>query len=744
MQLFNRDGAHVSATLSGNIAVGSGATFRDLFDCQIEINHCIFCAMYTQNGYYANGKGYVLEFICDRQLSSADYSVSYEEKNSTTGDTTQRTFSLSQIGIGSFTNNMNATNAVRVAISSVDITKANATATERQLWRYRFSNVQQMVGGSNNMPVQTNFILSIDGAPCILCDANYENPQYTYTNHCYGQYLGFSSGTPRLELSGYYYEQSAWDSWVSSSVGNAGDYGNFGLAQLVWLWVQANGNLNTDFDIDTPFNPLPTDFYIAVNAYSNHADAGQQTIDFTWSPQNIEELNIDLSNVQLHFDFFMTGGYDWETSVAYSENSFSTSYKTLLENLEIPWYRNVLNKLPLPSQEINTTISVLIWWSDPTGNAGKCRYEIKYDGTNSITVDKMQDETSGYWTYLTADDNDPNQPYDGDPNPYDDLSGFGGGTDAVNGSALLTTSYALSVSGAHDFGNWLWGTGLDLSQLKMVVNNPIENIVSCKLFPFSLSGTASTVKLGNLTSPVNAFLLPENVARTFDMGTVTVHRKYNSFLDYAPYTTVRIYLPYLGLHELDTNVVMGQTIRVKYYVDLVTGHCRAIVFLDGATKKKIQQIDGMIGQGVPVVGSNRAQVEAGYIVGGAQAVANFVGGIGSAIMGNIGSGIADIGNAVKGGLQTAMQQYHTYTSGTPSPALSRFDEQKICIFVDRPVYTEPDKFKHQNGKMCNLTCKLGTLSGYTVIDNTVDLSSIPCNKEERDELLKLLTSGIYL
>lgn len=619
-----------------------------------------------------------------------------------------------------------------IGMSGDDITKANLT-----LDLVNVSSIEiDVKNNSSAYPPEISLTMSANVPVVFLNSSEYGNNTMTVVTN--GEYYNSSLIMPQN------YDSGDGAQWLSAYTGGYATFNYYSWYNLAKLLALANGNLDANIDTPLPFEPLPTDFYITVNAYSNHADSGQQTIDFSWMPQNAEELEIDLSNVDLHFDFFMTGGYDWKTSVKYSENGFSTSYKTLLENLEIPWYRNVLNKLPLPSQETNTTISVSIWWSDTTGNAGKCRYEIKYNGANSITVDKMQDETSGYWTYITADDNDPNQPYDDDPNPYDDLSNFGGGTDAVNGSALLTTSYALSVSGAHDFGNWLWGTGLDLNQLKMVVNNPIENIVSCKLFPFSLTGTASTVKLGNLTSPVNAYLLPENVARTFDMGTVTVHRQYNSFLDYAPYTTVRIYLPYLGLHELDTNTVMGQAIRVKYYVDLVTGHCRAIVFLDGAQLKKVQQIDGMIGQDVPVVGSNRAQVEAGYIVGGAQAVANFVGGIGSAIMGNIGSGLSDIGNAVKGGLQTAMQQYHTYTSGTPSPALSRFDEQKICVFVNRPVYTEPFKFGHQNGKMCNLTCKLGTLSGYTVIDNTVDLSSIPCNKEERDELLKLLTSGIYL
>jgi glucose-1-phosphate adenylyltransferase len=77
-------------------------------------------------------------------------------------------------------------------------------------------------------------------------------------------------------------------------------------------------------------------------------------------------------------------------------------------------------------------------------------------------------------------------------------------------------------------------------------------------------------------------------------------------------------------------------------------------------------------------------------------------------------------------------------------ALLDKDIRKDLFNKDRPVYTKPKKFAHQNGHMCNLTCLLSELHGYTVIDNTVDLSGIACSKEERDELMKLLTSGVYL
>ena len=757
MQIFNREPATCNFYNKYNIAIGSGNTFVDLAEVTMTIPDVIFAGIVYKTRWYNSENLAYIYFVCSRQLTTEENSFIERRWNSTSGYEVTSTFVMNYIPPTYNFRSGGSGDAIRMwdYWTNDEILKANNTRGQRETHIYYFSSA--MTGGANPQPVQTDYICTCDGVPMFVPDGSVPTASDNVTQLlAFGRFWrGVIDGNwdPRLTISGVY--EIGDDYWTRYEQSTSRAL-NYSEVQWWYLWVMANGNLDYDFDYDTPFNPLPTDFYITVNCQTDGVDKGEQSLTFSWTPQNIEELDIDLEAVSLHFAFTMSPDYTYTNVVPYSSEPFATSYKSICEEMGVPWWRNIINKLPLPSQEINTTMYCDIWWSTPAGNAGVCQYIIKYDGTNIIGTEKAKDPATELWTYLTANEGTDSQDYDPDPNPYDDLSDFGGGTDAVNGSALLTTSYGLSVSGAHDFGNWLWGTGLDLAQLKMVVNNPIENIVACKLFPFSVTGTASTVKLGNVSSPVSAYLLPENVARTFDAGDVAVPKKYNSFLDYAPYTNVRIYLPYLGLHEIETDVVMGNTINVKYYVDLVTGHCRAIIFLkDGNTLKKIQQIDGMMGQDVPVVGSNRAQVEAGYIVGGAQAVASFAGGIGNAIMGNVGSGIADIGSAIKGGLQTAMQQYHTYTSGTPSPALSRFDEQKVCVFVDRPVYTEPvltDKktdaktyvFRHQNGLMCNLACCLNELSGYTVIDNTVDLSSIPCSKYERDELLKLLTSGIYL
>ena len=544
-------------------------------------------------------------------------------------------------------------------------------------------------------------------------------------------------------IGGYYENSDVWDLWLSNP-----DIANgYGVYLGVYPFILASGNLETEIDYENPFIPLPDTFYLTVNCQTDANNDGEQALTFTWTPSNSDETN--LSGVILHFDF-VRGLENYEITVPYYSNSYSITYVEILKLLNVEWWINIVKHLPIIGEQlVDSDINVRIWWSQSNGDAGYCYYVIQYDGQNYISTEKAQDPITEWWTYLTASTGTDVQNYDDPYNPYDSIISFTGGTDSVNGSALLTTSYALTVANTHTFGDWLWGTGFDLDELKLVVNNPIENIVACKLFPFDVTGGTSTVvKLGNVASSVVGNKLPENVARTFNFGGIHPVPFFNSFLDYAPYTSVKIYLPYIGFKEIDPFLIYDKTVFLTYYVDLVTGVCRAVLFSQYQSgyeikRFEIMSFDGVIGQDVPVVGSNRAQVEAGYIIGGMQSAFDVVSGLGNLVVGNVGAGLSQIGSAISVGISTAMQSYHTYNSGTPSPALSRFDSQRAFIIVDSPVYTEPKLYAHQNGHVCNLNARLADLHGFTVVDNTIDLSTLTCNTEERDEIMRLLTNGIY-
>lgn len=63
-------------------------------------------------------------------------------------------------------------------------------------------------------------------------------------------------------------------------------------------------------------------------------------------------------------------------------------------------------------------------------------------------------------------------------------------------------------------------------------------------------------------------------------GRINIPNKYNNFLDYEPYTTVEIYIPFIGYVELPTDLVMGKQIDLAYDINIETGVANAILMND--------------------------------------------------------------------------------------------------------------------------------------------------------------------
>ena len=531
------------------------------------------------------------------------------------------------------------------------------------------------------------------------------------------------------------------------------------------LLAMADGDLEANIvEPNNPLTPGPSeDGNLVFRLGSAGTGNGYNTYKLTWSvEQDSESVNYSEMDFTIGFyqDSLETKGGNFKKQKVGKSGSVDFSYANAVSVAGWSWIDKLKDKLPIvdPSP---TMMSLNFYVNDVKLFNQGLPCLLYYDGSvKLILIEQVRDSITftddfgNKYTIIAGNahgENNKNDMDDDDKDKDDDEKGDGddkkytGGTDSVNGSALLTTSYSLTVSEAHSFGSWLWSSTM-IDNIHLVNNNPIENIVACKLFPFSVGGTESSIQLGNVTSNVTGQKLAENVARTFVMNggnAIRIPRYYSSpsvyggkyaYLDNAPFTSCRIYLPYLGIKELDASEVLGKDLYIKYYVDLVTGMCRAVIQTD---KRSLYVFDGQIGQDVPITASNRAQVEVGYITGGLQSATQIA-------MGAMTGNVFGVISGINGAINTATNQYHSETHGTPTPCNSRFDSQIAYIIVDRPDLPNiPSKFAHQNGRICNKTLTISNLSGYTELDNTVDLSGIQCTDTERSELLTILSSGFY-
>lgn len=320
---------------------------------------------------------------------------------------------------------------------------------------------------------------------------------------------------------------------------------------------------------------------------------------------------------------------------------------------------------------------------------------------------------------VTSDDDD------GYSDDKDDDENDNDTNDVSSGIGVLTTTFKMTKDRLQQLGRFLWGSNI-FDNFSLVCNNPIENIISCKSIPLSLNGTTQKIILGNVDTGVNGDKVSNNFAKQ-NIGSIAITEKYHNFLDYAPYTNVIIYLPYVGFKELDTNLVMGKTLSISYTVDIITGGCLCQI---KSNNVKLYEFNGNMGIDIPITASNRAQVEAGYISSG-------IGIASSVASGNIVGAATSL-------INSAESQYHYASTSSPNPMCVASTNRTCYAILDRPTYQALKSFNHTRGKKCYLTKTINTLKGYTICDEHIDLSGIRATDSEKEELIKILSSGFFV
>lgn len=343
-------------------------------------------------------------------------------------------------------------------------------------------------------------------------------------------------------------------------------------------------------------------------------------------------------------------------------------------------------------------------------------YDKVTSGDGSTFTVKEGDDGS---KIVTSDDDD------GYSDDKDDDENDSDTSDVSSGIGVLTTTFKMTKDRLQQLGRFLWGSNI-FDNFSLICNNPIENIISCKSIPLSIDGSTQKIILGNVDTGVNGDKVSNNFAKQ-NIGSITITEKYHNFLDYAPYTNVIIYLPYIGFKELDTNLVMSKTLSISYTVDIITGGCLCQVTSNNV---KLYEFNGNIGIDIPITASNRAQVEAGYISSG-------IGIASSVASGNIVSAVTSL-------INSAESQYHYASTSSPNPMCVASTNRTCYVILDRPTYQTLKSFNHTRGKKCYLTKTINTLKGYTICDEHIDLSGISATDSEKEELIKILSSGFFV
>ena len=311
-------------------------------------------------------------------------------------------------------------------------------------------------------------------------------------------------------------------------------------------------------------------------------------------------------------------------------------------------------------------------------------------------------------------------------------------------TGIFNRTFAMNSTNINKLADFLWNADETVFNevvkgLALLGGNPIDGLIDLRLYPFDVAAKASqtgaqNIVVGRTDTKVTGIKINDYNA-VLDLGSCSFYPYFNNFLDYEPFTSASLYIPYVGMVPISTANFMGKTISCKMVVDITTGSCTAIVFADDIP---IIYKNGNIGVEIPMSGTNSAEY-ASRIMGGLTSAATDL------TLGAATGNPIQMATAVGGITDSAMSSNTTIynTAGSSSPACGLWQPQNCYFIINRPVPIVPDNYGHTVGYACNYQANLSSLSGFTCCYNT-DVNTIYATEEEKAEIVRLLGQGVYL
>lgn len=317
------------------------------------------------------------------------------------------------------------------------------------------------------------------------------------------------------------------------------------------------------------------------------------------------------------------------------------------------------------------------------------------------------------------------------PNPTDTGSGNTPPvvTPAGEASALFAV-YNPSQAQLNSFGAWLWSSNF-IDQVLKLFNNPMQAIIGLhKIFASpSISGTGN-IRVGYLDSGVGSNLVGAQYT-TINCGSVKVSEQFGNAFDYTD-TQIRLYLPFIGIVDLDVSDVMRGTVSVVYHVDVITGACLAEVQVArDANGGTLYQYAGDA--------SVRYPISSGSYMGVVSGVLSAVGGVASAVMTG-GATLPMAAGAVAGGLSGA--KTNVQHSGSFSGNAGAMGAKKPYLIIERPQTLIAEGFGNYQGKGANVVRTVSQCSGYFKMSGVHTDSISGASAAEVQAIKTALESGV--
>ena len=479
--------------------------------------------------------------------------------------------------------------------------------------------------------------------------------------------------------------------------------------------------------------------------------------------------NLDNCELKFYYSEYADDGYGIYPEIGYSEHNYNQIMK-MAACFGVPF-------TPTNKSSFNILFTDNDLYLPVIDENGVTHGEYTH-GNDNLTNDLY---TKGSIREYDYDPTRPPKPVD--PNTYSNVTGF----NSITTNAALTKRYVLDAANVEKLADDLWTICSELSSTdfehfegklkdEFLTQNPIDCIISLQRFPFqipSLITTKAPIRLGKSEGSAKGYT-------TFDMfNTILFSGKQiwprfgNCFLDYEPYTSYEIYVPFCGTRKLRAEDLIGHTLNVQMQIDLITGSCTAYIMADELV---IETLNGSCAVDQQLSGAQTATMNANIFNGIlAQKETDKIEGMNIAktwLPGNWVSDLMDpMGNAMrmsnakyeaqKANYDITHVQVPPHKIGAASPLLGWYQEFDARIII---YYPEGDVINSTIPPTLNegALATFGHLKGFgTVSPGTVsqfrgDLSrswylqgdiiadGIPCTDSERKRIKSMFAAGVYI
>ena len=301
-------------------------------------------------------------------------------------------------------------------------------------------------------------------------------------------------------------------------------------------------------------------------------------------------------------------------------------------------------------------------------------------------------------------------------------------------STGLLSLYKMNSGLLNSLSRTLW----DDNFFNTIVKNfdsPLENIIALYLLPVDVSGTEAEVMIGNFQTSI----VGEKITGQFidlDGGSVHIQKIFGHQFDFKPVNELQIYIPYIGIRQIELDDCVGGDIYLKYRLDLLSGNLLAMIRVVNDESRYYHDsveyyFEGNCATSLPLSGANYMSYY-GSLIGGA-------------VRATTGLSQENIGQAVSGASSMMSAKPSYERAGSLSGNFGFMGQQTAFIIMSSPVTGIAGNLQEEMGLRSNRYSAFSALSGFQKIYSfhPNETLSNECTEEELMEIERLLKEGVF-